>query len=363
MCKVYNSVGSLSTIKNRLHVHNISDFNSINDLIAFRKDYSSSRQQIISQQESLIGQEKVTLGSEILELENCIDARKKACEREFRREVRLLKQELLALSAAKANIFQIFSNLLKTSILKHKIRKCESNLNSKVDFMTRGLSDSLAEKNSRYQYINSHFADAVSNGCAAALNQLERKKRIIDELNSSIYGALGEQQVSKELEKLSDEHFLINDFSIQFSTPIYNRQENDYIKSIQIDHILVSPSGVFLIETKNWSEESLMNLSLRSPVQQVKRTNFALFKLLNGEMANSSLHLKHHHWGERKIPIRNLIALINLKPKEEFQYVKILTLNELLGYVKYFKPIFSSMETREIANYLLNLMAKSIRKR
>jgi hypothetical protein len=40
--------------------------------------------------------------------------------------------------------------------------------------------------------------------------------------------------------------------------------------SVQIDHLLVSPFGVFLIETKNWSDQSLNNLSLRSPVQQIK---------------------------------------------------------------------------------------------
>ena len=60
--------------------------------------------------------------------------------------------------------------------------------------------------------------------------------------------------------------------------------------------------------------------------------------------------------GDRKIPLRNLIVLTNLKPKEEFQYVKILTVNEILGYVNYFKPTFSSKETQEIAYYLRNLI-------
>lgn len=47
--------------------------------------------------------------------------------------------------------------------------------------------------------------------------------------------------------------------------------------------------------------------------------------------------------------------MIDSKPHEEFQYVKILTINELLGYVTYFKPSFSNQETQEIANYLLSL--------
>ena len=187
------------------------------------------------------------------------------------------------------------------------------------------------------------------------MTELENKQRIIDEVKNSIYGALGEHKVVKELENLSDENVLINDFTLSFYPAIYNRQENDYIKSIQIDHLLVTSSGLFLIETKNWSEKSLASLDLRSPVQQVKRTNFALFKLLTGDIANDRVKLQQHHWGDRKIPIRNLIVLTNSKPNEEFQYVKILTVNELLSYVRYFKPMFTSAETQAIASYLLKL--------
>ncbi|MBK7290418.1 MAG: NERD domain-containing protein [Chitinophagaceae bacterium] len=86
------------------------------------------------------------------------------------------------------------------------------------------------------------------------MTELENKQRVIDEVKNSIYGALGEHKVVKELENLSDENILINDFALTFHPAIYNRQENDYIKSIQIDHLLVTPSGIFIIETKNWSE-------------------------------------------------------------------------------------------------------------
>ncbi|MFX7621219.1 hypothetical protein ABTJ52_23125, partial [Acinetobacter baumannii] len=78
----------------------------------------------------------------------------------------------------------------------------------------------------------------VNEICLTPLKELERKKTLIDEINTSIYGAFGEQKVVKELKQLSDEYFLINDFNLFFPTPIYNRNENDYIKSIQIDHIL-----------------------------------------------------------------------------------------------------------------------------
>jgi hypothetical protein len=236
-----------------------------------------------------------------------------------------------------------------------KIKYKERNFEFEVQMSINKLVEIRQGKDNRYQFIISQFNDAVRQSSQHPLSELERKKATIDELSSFIYGALGEQKVVKTLEALSDEYFLINDFAVSFSTAIYNRQENEYIKSIQIDHILVAPSGIFLIETKNWSEKSLENLSLRSPVQQIKWTSFVLFKLLNNEMSNYHLYLDKHHWGEKKISIRNLIVLINTKPKEEFQYVKILTLSELIGYVNYFKPIFSNIETQRIADYLVNV--------
>ena len=227
--------------------------------------------------------------------------------------------------------------------------------NFKIKNSVRYSTDILTNKSNRYQYIVSSFRDAVNESSSSQILEHDRKKKIIDEINSYIYGALGEQKVVKELEKLSDDYTLINDFTCSFNPPLYNRQENDYIKSVQIDHLLISPSGIFVIETKNWSEDSLNNLSLFSPVQQIKRTSFALYKILIKAINNSNLHLLQHHWGNRKIPIRNLIVLINQKPKEDFQYVKILTLNELLDYVEYFAPSFSKNETEVLVEYLLNI--------
>jgi hypothetical protein len=65
------------------------------------------------------------------------------------------------------------------------------------------------------------------------------------------------------------------------------------------------------------------------------------------------MRLDSHHWGNKKISIKNLIVMTNTKPQGEFQYVKILTLNELIGYIQYFKPLLSGEETQRIAEFLL----------
>lgn len=352
MCRVYNEVGSLREIKSYLQKHNLNEFNSLNELLTFQRNYSGAQQQIISNHSLLIEEERNVLRAEIEQLENYIEKRKIEIEQKLRFDLDKLKHELVGIPSTPSNFLQTLINSLKKVWLKIKIRNIKLLFDSKIAHSVKKSTTTLAKKSTRYQFIRSDFNEAVKLSSLPEMQKLERIKHIIDEINPSIYGALGEQRVSDELGSLPDEYILINDFTCSFDPPIYNRQENHYIKSVQIDHILISPAGIFLIETKNWSENSLNNLSLRSPVEQIRRTSFALFKILNGKTTNL---LNRHHWGDRKVSIRNLIVLINQKPKEEFQYVKILTLKELRSYVEYFNPVFSISEIQMIAKYLLGL--------
>lgn len=354
MSKTYNTIGSLTTLKSHLTENNISDFKSLKEVIDFQNSFATSRQQLISHHKNLIEEEKTLLNLELKDLDTAIETTRQQTEQILTAEIEKFKQHLnISISTNPTNLFQKISNILRVWDLKRKIRHKENKFDSNVKRTISHLIDNYQEKRSRHQFIISNVDEAIKQSVCNSLSELERKKAVIDNLNSFIYGALGEQKVVKALENLSDEYIIINDFSVSFSPAIYNRQENDYIKSVQIDHILVGPSGIFLIETKNWSEKSLENLSLRSPVQQIRRTSFVLFKLLNNEMSNYHLRLDRHHWGDKKISIKNLIVMTNTKPQEEFQYVKVLTLNELLGYVNYFKPSFSSSETQRIADFIL----------
>jgi hypothetical protein len=76
---------------------------------------------------------------------------------------------------------------------------------------------------------------------------------LLDKYINLIYGAVGKQKVVDTLKVLSDDFILINDFNISFSQALFYKQEADYIKSLQVDHFLIGPTGIFIIETKNWS--------------------------------------------------------------------------------------------------------------
>ncbi len=355
MCKVYNLVGPLTAIKSHLHQHNIYDFNSLNEVINFQKNYSVLQKEIISNHERLIEQERNDLELQVSQLEDAILTKKNNIENKIQEETAQINLQLNnLLSSTPTNFIQRIMRRLKEWWYYFRIQLKVISVKSQLESFIQNLEKEHKDKQNRYQFIVERFTDAVNQRCYLPLKELERKKRVIDEVNNSIYGALGEMKVVRELEKLSDEYFLINDFSVSFSNAIYHKKEDEHILSIQIDHILVAPSGIFLIETKNWSEVSLNNPDLRSPVKQIKRNSFAFYQMISGETEYSKLRLNNHFWGSKKIPIRNLVVFTNSKPKEEFQFVKLLTINELLGYIRYFEPVFSPEETQRIADYLIH---------
>ena len=134
MCNVYRSVGSLTTIKSHLQRNNVTALTSLNELIAFQKNYSTSRQQIISKHELSITQEKNDLNSEISQLDEFIKVKKTAIEEDLRKEIEQLKQQLNCLSTSSKNIIRSLINYFKKHSLKRKIRNSELNFDSKISF-------------------------------------------------------------------------------------------------------------------------------------------------------------------------------------------------------------------------------------
>ena len=218
---------------------------------------------------------------------------------------------------------------------------------------TRDAHTLLVSVREQFNTYTANRQTIISERCEPKFRKLEHIKTVATDLYPIIAGAIGENMVAKELEKLSDDFVLFHDFSLTFDKPIYNKKKNDRIHSIQIDHLLVTHAGVFIIETKNWSKKSLERYDLRSPVAQIQRAGFAIYVLLNSNKRRSIL--KPHHWGSKEIPLRNIIAMIHHKPREKFQYVTIKKLKELNGYINHFKPLFDNSEIQSIADYLMDM--------
>ncbi|MFN3943056.1 MAG: nuclease-related domain-containing protein [Flavobacterium sp.] len=247
------------------------------------------------------------------------------------------------------------SNFFKRIFTNYKIQFINREINFLIKNKAKLISSSVNELSlkisSEQLFIKKYETNkqqVIQNRANPQIKKLEYTRSVLENLKNLISGAIGENLVVKEIEKLSDDYVLVNDFNLCFEPPIFYKKYNQRIYSIQIDHLLISRAGIFIIETKNWSQTSLNSINLRSPVEQIERSNFALNIYIS-----ENLSFNEHHWGEQRIPIRNLIVLINNKPKIEFKYVKIKLLNELLDYINYFNPILTDIQFNKIVNKLV----------
>ena len=175
MCKVYNTIGSLSAIKSHLRHYNITDFQSVRELITFQNNYGVLRQRIIREHEVYIKQEKGALDSEILELNDSIATRKAEIEENLVLELGNLKQQLEEISGRK-NVIQKLITFFKKRSLQRKIQAAEANTSIYVSQSVQYLVDSFAEKNHRRDYIISRFSDAVEESASVQLAELKKKE-------------------------------------------------------------------------------------------------------------------------------------------------------------------------------------------
>jgi len=111
-----------------------------------------------------------------------------------------------------------------------------------------------------------------------------RKKRQIKkfEKNQSspfFAGARGERQVLERLCNLSNEYHIFCGVRIRLPRAIRYRGKKN-LRSAQMDFVVVSKKGVFVIEVKNWSDEYTASHCGFSPYEQTERAGRVLWTVL-----------------------------------------------------------------------------------
>ncbi len=296
MARIYNKLGSLSDLISEI---NDKEINNLKDVINFKNNLNHQEEKIVE-----VNQKK--LEKEIIELDE---------------EIKKTKNEI---KETRNRLFQNLFKRFKNKVLFYRINKLKRNPE-----------------------------DIIKKRSASELEKLKRIDEIIIRNRLLIYGSVGELKVIKELKKLSDDFYVINNYKEKFPRPIYNKKNNDYIYSIQIDHLIIGPTGLFIIETKNWSKKTIKREDLFSPVKQIERAGFALFVKINNMIKDGSISTLETHWGARKVSPQKIIALIKGLPDEKYQYVKIIPLDKIVSYIENRKKEFSKEETKDVAKYLL----------
>jgi len=354
MIKVFGKIESLKKIRTLLKIRGLTQFNSIGDINKYLLNYESKIRDIrkeavlhVDKEHELLVEKKSKLKKQEIFLRELII-------KDLSSEISKIQSQILNCEMENVdNNTASFFNYLKLKFYRFRKRKLIDKQQIRINEETAHLQLECKDIDSRLTNYKSFRLSLIEIQAATKSNKIEFTKEVLDEISPLIAGAIGESKVEKEIMRLGVNGVLINDFSATFYPPIYNSKAKDRIYSVQIDHILITGAGIFVLETKNWSEKSIESLDLRSPVDQIRRSSFAIFVLVNSTN-DESLGMKMHHWGKRQVPIRNVIVMINYKPKAQFKYVKVKTLNELNGYIQFFEPIFTDEEVNSIANFLLD---------
>jgi hypothetical protein len=230
-----------------------------------------------------------------------------------------------------------------------ELNQLVTNRNQRISRRTASRVLEAESLQSEVDRLTQNTDEIVANRCKNELYELDRTKNAVEELRTIIAGAKGEYAVEQELKKLPNNFYVINDYKLDFVRPIINKQTGEKIFSIQIDHLVVSPGGVFILETKNWSQKSIKSLNLRSPIEQIQRSSYALFVFMN-----KNISINTHHWGSKQISLKNVLVMTGATTNQKFQYVKVKQLKEINVYLNYFDAIYSDDETKWLANTLLD---------
>jgi hypothetical protein len=347
MAKIFGTIESIKSLKAELEIKGITQFKSVREINDFLSNYNSEKLEIINETSSVLEQEYLSKNTN---LKNRLQVKANITgfvTKNIDIQISDLKTKIDLIKKQDSSIIKKIISNIRLYFLKNQTREITKNKDNRINIAVEHISKEIKNDQKFIKEYETEKQFLIEKAAKDKIEKIDYTRNVLENSKNLISGAIGENLVVQEIKKLSDDYILINDFNLNFSPPIYYKKKNHRIYSIQIDHLLISKAGIFIIETKNWSKSSVKSISLRSPIEQIIRSNFALYVYLS-----ENLLLNEHHWGEQRVPIRNLIVMINNKPTGSFKFVSIKLLKELNDYLKYFEPVLSEKQLNNLINEL-----------
>ena len=347
MARIYGTIESLKSLKSELDRNGIYRFGSVKEINNFLSNYSNEKTGILEDEAKKLDDEYHKTRSNLRTRKQEKDFIIKSENERIYNAIISLEAQIYSLNTRKYNILKKLWNRIKLYSLNKELKHYTQNRPSLIGSSVKNIDKSIQNDEIFINLYKTKKESLIKNRAKSKISKLEHTKEVLENSKNLISGSIGENLVVKEIQKLSNDYVLINDFNLSFLSPIFYKKQNHRIYSIQIDHLLISKSGIFIIETKNWSKSSVNSLSLRSPVEQIERSNFGLYVYISNNVS-----LNDHHWGEQTVPIRNIIVMIKHKPEGHFKYVSVKLLNELNNYITYFEPVLTDKQFERLVNQL-----------
>lgn len=152
-------------------------------------------------------------------------------------------------------------------------------------------------------------------------------------------GALAELEVIEKLKELPGDCIVLNDVRLK-ARKIRKFNGGAALVSAQLDHLVITPAGVFVLETKRWSRKFAREGVYHDPFDQVQRAGNVCFNLLKAEFGG--------------VMVRNVIVCAGSLPTPpEESFTKVTNIAGLNGYILWFKEkALDPIAIRDIREYL-----------
>lgn len=175
------------------------------------------------------------------------------------------------------------------------------------------------EKSKRYEEAVRNFLEPVHREQALQKRlqkDIEAMKEVV--ASSEFAGATAEVAVIDELSSLPTGSLVFNDVHLESGR--YIHFEGKPLMSAQIDTLVLTPNGVFVIEVKNWSREFAKSGEAFSPYEQASRASYLVFDRLRSAGIN--------------VKVRAIIATNGSLPDKGNHKVSVVPIGRLRRYIE-----------------------------
>ncbi len=187
-----------------------------------------------------------------------------------------------------------------------------------------------------------------------------RINHLKDVMEKPMYaGAQGEIKVLNKLSKLNDNYRVLCGLDIELDDYISYEGKKD-LKSAQMDFVVVSHKGIFLIEVKNWGNRYASKNTGFSPHEQLDRAGKVLYVFLKSRLGNGIPLLKKKIEFNGKRLTKVLIPIQgNISYDSNYKYVLVSSISEINNFIQDREDVYDQKEVKKITETLKRSIASA----
>ncbi len=280
MARIHEQAGSTTKIIAALQGTQYQ-ISSLADIAEFEKHYQENY-------DALKEKAKVDLANSIVSLESQIAEQTQTYTQhiadkkiELSEELERLKKELPELQKKQENFFKDLIQKVRYYFASTRKTYLDDNISNEAKRIFRQTELTIADLGRELEDKKNNTESWVEKMTLEYTAQLQWVQKTIQQNTLLLRDAESEEKAIQVLSILPDDVVVINDYSRKFFKPLHNKEANEWVSSMCIDHIVIGPTGLYVIETKYWDGDHMGEADVTASVQQIVDATFVMKTVLN----------------------------------------------------------------------------------